>query len=129
MENESLYERIGGEEGISKLIDQFYERVLADEELAPFFQHTPIEKLQRMQKEFFSEALGGPLFYSGKPLRQVHAGKGIRKEHLRRFTDHLKGTLESEQAGLNLSAEDIHAIHSRIALEADEIAGQPGEAG
>lgn len=129
MSEPTLFERIGGEEGIESLVDAFYERVAADEVLAPFFRHVSMEKLRTMQKEFFSEALGGPLYYSGKPLREVHAGRGIEKEHLRRFTNHLKDTLESKQGQLNLSNADLHAIHSRVALEADEIAGQPGETG
>ena len=119
----SLYERIGGEAGIEKLIGAFYQRVQGDPELAPFFQHTSMEKLKVMQKEFFSEALGGPLFYSGKSMREVHAGRGIKKSHLRRFTNHLLATLEAEQEGLSLTRQDIDSIHSRIALEADEISG------
>lgn len=123
MSETSLYDRIGGEAGVVQLVEAFYERVLADEELAPFFRHVPMDALRKMQKEFFSEALGGPLFYSGRPLREVHAGMEIKRRHLTRFTDCLLATLEAEQEGLKLSRQDIDAIYSRIALEADEIAG------
>ena len=126
---ESLFDRIGGEAGISGLIDAFYERVLADQELAPFFKDTDPEKLRAMQKEFFSEALGGPLFYSGRSMREVHAGRGIQKKHLNRFTDHLLDLLKSRQTELSLSSQDIDAIYNRIALEADEIADGGSETG
>lgn len=114
----NLYERAGGEPGVTKLVGDFYQRVLADPMLAPFFVHVPMEKLRRMQVEFFSSALDGPLGYSGRPLAHVHQGRGITKEHLRRFTEHLLATLET----LNLSRQDIQRIYSRIALEADEVA-------
>lgn len=77
-----------------------------------------MEKLRRMQVEFFTSALGGPLQYSGRPLAHVHHGHGITKAHLRRFTDHLLATLQT----LALSQQDIQSIYTRIALEADDVA-------
>ncbi|MBB5351965.1 hemoglobin [Haloferula luteola] len=124
-----LFQAIGGEKGIELLVDRFYARVLADPKLAPFFAHAPMERLRMMQKEFFSEALGGPLFYSGHSLRQVHAGKGIRKEHLRKFVKHLLATLEDAEQDLGLTRRDVHAIYSRIAIEADRITDDVAESG
>lgn len=124
----TLYERIGGEAALENLVREFYDRVLADQVLAPFFEHVDTSKLKAMQKEFFSEALGGPLFYTGRSMREVHAGKGIRKSHLALFTGHLMDTLENHKDRLTLTKADIHSVYSRIALEADEISGG-GEAG
>ena len=126
-EPDHLYKAIGGEVGIELLVGKFYDRVMADPKLAPFFRHASLERLLTMQKEFFSEALGGPLIYSGHSLRQVHAGKGIRKEHLRRFVKHLLATLEENEAELKLSRRDIDAIYSRIAIEADRITNSVGD--
>lgn len=125
----TLFERIGGEEGISKLIDVFYDRVMSDPELSPFFAHTEESKLRAMQKEFFSEALGGPLFYSGRSMREVHQGRGIKKSHLSRFTDHLMSVLKDHQDELAMTNQDVDAVYSRIALEADEISGGGSKAG
>ena len=125
----SLYEQIGGEEGIERLVDSFYRKVLAEPELAPFFTHAPMDRLKMMQKEFFSEALGGPLFYSGHSLRQVHAGKGIRKEHLRTFVGCSLKTLEEEMEEFGLTRQDVDAIYSRIAIEADRITDDVAESG
>ena len=88
-----------------------------------------MEKLRAMQKEFFSEALGGPLFYSGRSLREVHSGRGIKKEHLRRFTDHLFEALNAGKVEMGLTPQEVDAIYSRIALEADEIGGGGSETG
>jgi hemoglobin len=118
MNTETLYERAGGEPGIIKLVGDFYERVLADPALAPFFAQVPMDKLRRMQVEFFSSALGGPLGYSGRSLAHVHQGRGITKDHLRRFTAHLLASLET----LSLSRQDVQRIYSLIALDADEVA-------
>ena len=125
----SLFEKIGGEQGVERLVEQFYERVVSDPELGPFFLHVPVDHLKRMQKEFFSEALGGPLFYTGHSLRQVHAGRGIRREHLQCFVQHLLDTLEAERHDLKIDDQEINRIYSRIAIEADRITDDVTESG
>lgn len=129
MAKESLYERIGAEKGVEHLVAAFYDRVAADETLAPFFEHASMERLRTMQKEFFSEALGGPLFYTGHSLRQVHAGRGIKREHLRSFIKHLLSTLEAEQEELKITDQEVKDIYSRIAIEADRITNDVAESG
>lgn len=128
-EKRSLYEQIGGENGVESLVGVFYERVLADASIGHFFEHVPMERLKTMQKEFFSEALGGPLHYTGRSLRQVHAGFKIKKAHLRRFTEILLETLEAEEEELGLDRAKIDAIYSRIAIEADRVTNDISESG
>jgi len=115
----SVYDRIGGDAAVVRLVGAFYQRVLADPELGPFFVDVSIEKLRNMQREFFAEALGGPIRYTGRPLAAVHAGLGIQPRHLRRFLEHLLETLEDDA----LDEDDRYAIYSRIARRADEITG------
>jgi hemoglobin len=129
MEKVSLFERVGGEIGIEKLIRAFYDRVLTDEELGPFFAKVPMDHLRTMQKEFFSKALGGPAFYSGRPLGQVHAHRGIKTQHMKRFVRHFLETLEHEREDLDLTDQDIKDVYSRIAIEADRVRGGIAESG
>ena len=115
----SLYERIGGEEGISSMVDDFYERVLSDPELEPFFKNVPMDRLHRMQREFFGAATGGPIVYSGIPLGHVHQKLGITKRHFQRFTEHLIETLEEK----GIDEDEILNLISRVNVYADEITG------
>lgn len=121
---QTLFDRIGGEEGIRKLVDEFYERVLSDPKLSPFFEHTPMERLRTMQYEFFAAALDGPSAYKGKQLSYVHFGRGIGKEHFGLFIDRLFDTLQ----GYKLDADTMHAIIGRLNLFADEITGSTADA-
>jgi hemoglobin len=118
----SLWERLGGTEGADALIEAFYERVLADPELAPFFEDASMDRLRKMQREFFSVALGGPLEYSGMPLVHAHHGRGIEPVHLRRFVGHLMATLED----MELSDEDRDTIYDRIHRQANDVLGRSG---
>lgn len=119
MERQTLYERIGGDAAIARLVGVFYRRVLADPELAPFFADTPMERLRCMQQEFFSAALDGPVRYTGRSLAEVHHGLDIRPRHMRRFLDHLVATMRAE----GLDEDDVYEIASRLAIYADEITG------
>lgn len=113
----SLFERIGGEEAIAEMVDDFYGRVMGDSELAPFFENVPMDRLQRMQREFFGAATDGPIVYSGKPLGHVHQHLAIGKKHFQRFTEHLISTLQ----GRGLPEEEVLDLISRVNLYADEI--------
>jgi hemoglobin len=115
----TLYERIGGEAAVARMIGAFYDRVLADPDLAPFFASTPMEKQRAMQTLFFCAALDGPFEYSGRPLATVHYGRGIRPPHLARFVGHLLETLRDHA----LAEEDVLEIMSRIDTYSDEITG------
>ena len=116
---ETLYDRIGGSKVVSKLVFDFYQRVLADPQLGPFFADTPVDKLRTMQAEFFSAALGGPIQYTGRSLSEAHAGRGIGPKHLRLYLDHLLETLHD----YDLDDDDRYGIVSRISTYADEITG------
>lgn len=115
----SLFDRIGGETVVEGLIDTFYDRVLNDEVLKPFFEHTPMDKLRRMQREFFAAALDGPIKYSGKPLAYVHQGRGIKPSHIGHFVGHLIDSLKDA----NLDADDVSEIIDHINKYADELTG------
>lgn len=119
MSEDNLFERAGGEHGVEKLVTAFYSRVLADPALAPMFEGVETVKLQRMQVELFSAALGGPAVYSGRGIQEVHAGLGIEHDHIRRYVEHLLETLKS----MDLDENDVNAIYSAIALYADELTG------
>lgn len=115
----SLYERIGGAEAVRSMVEQFYQRVLADEELAPHFHDAPMNKLQHMQTEFFSAALDGPSLYSGRPVRHAHAGLNISTQEFQRFVAHLFETLE----GYGLSDADRYEVIARLNTYTDDVVG------
>lgn len=122
---QTLFERVGGEQAISDLIHEFYDRVLADPELKPFFKTVSMGKLRRMQREFFSAALDGPITYSGRPLSHVHHGRGITKHHFALYVGHLIGTLQDH----GIIDQDVQEIIGRINTYSDEITGDVGSAG
>ena len=122
---QTLFQRVGGERAVAELIDRFYDSVVADPELQPFFENVSMAKLRRMQREFFSAALDGPINYSGRPLGHVHHGRGITKHHFSLYVGHLIDTLQS----FAFKERDVQDIISRINTYADEITGDTSSGG
>ncbi len=123
MANKSLYIRLGGAAGISDLVVEFYERVLHDEQLAPFFAHVSMDHLQHMQQEFFTVATGGPASETGFSLHTAHKGRGISAHEYELFVAHLVATLETRID----DPDDLARILDRVQLERELIVEQSGE--
>lgn len=122
---QTLFERVGGEPAIAELVHEFYDLVTADPELKPFFKDAAMGKLRRMQREFFSAALDGPITYTGRPLDHVHHGRGITKHHFALYVGHLIHILQ----GRGIDDQDVQDIISRINTYAYEITGDAGSLG
>jgi hemoglobin len=121
----TLYERIGGATAIDTMVVEFYNRVLSDGELQPFFEHTEMDKLRAMQREFFSAALDGPITYTGRPLAYVHHGHGIGRKHFAKFVDHLLQTLKAR----GLPEGEVRDVIARVSTYIGEVVGDSSPTG
>lgn len=90
----TICERLGAEGGIRQAVDDFYDRVVGDADLAPYFEGIDMKTLRRHQVEMLSAATGGPNQYTGRDMATAHAGLGITDEHFDRVVGHLVATLQ-----------------------------------
>lgn len=88
------YELIGGGRAVAAVVDRFYELVLGDPQLAPFFVNTDMAKLKRHQVLLISQVMGGPADYDGRELREAHAGLNISNADFARVVTHLVTALQ-----------------------------------
>ncbi|AKN17266.1 hemoglobin glbN [Mycobacterium haemophilum DSM 44634] len=117
----SIYDRIGGYEAIEVVVEDFYARVLADDQLSSFFAGTNMSRLKGKQAEFIAAALGGPAPYTGASMKQVHQGRGITMHHFTLVAGHLSDALTT--AGI--LAETVTEILGVIAgLAPDVVSGE-----
>lgn len=92
----SLFDRIGGEAAVEAAVVSFYEKVMADDTLAQFFEHLDMSAQIKKQIAFMTMAFGGPNKYTGKDLRTAHAGlvkRGLGDPHFDAIATHLRETL------------------------------------
>ena len=93
---DDLYDTVGGNGTLEKAIGSFYQRVLEDESLKPFFRSTDMPHLRSGQSMFVSMLVGGKAVYTGKDIRIAHAqarAEGLTAEHLEAFLNHFRDAL------------------------------------
>lgn len=96
-DEQTPYNRVGGGKAVSAVVDRFYELVLADPQLAPYFDSTELPTLKRHQVQLISHLLGGPVEYTGRELRDAHAGLDISSGDYSLVTGHLVAALTEAQ--------------------------------
>jgi len=106
----TLYEKIGGQQVVVQIVDDFYKRVLADDTINHFFANTDMEKQRRHQTAFISHALGGPNQYTGRSMEKAHAGLDLQPEHFEAIANHLGESL----AEYGLTEEELKSVLERI---------------
>ncbi|WP_338469585.1 group 1 truncated hemoglobin [Niallia sp. XMNu-256] len=114
---DSLYEKLGGEAAISKVVDYFYELVLKDDTVNQFFKDTDMEQQRRHQTKFISFALGGPNQYSGKSMAKAHEGMKLQEVHFQAIVNHLHDAL----AHFGISEGDIDTALTKVATLKEDI--------
>lgn len=82
------------------LVDSFYDKVKADELLAPVFAHVDWPHHLPIMYNFWSSILLGDLSYGGNPLAK-HLNLDIRADHFTRWLELFTATVEEHFDGFN----------------------------
>jgi len=124
MPETTLYERLGGREGIEAVVDDFYDRLVDDPALGPFFEDADLDELRRTQADFLCEAAGGPETYDGPPVREAHLNVPFEPSHIGRAVDLLNESLDA----FDVPEADAAAVVDAVATyEADLLASPDDE--
>ena len=120
----SLYDQLGGNSGVKAAVTVFYNRVLADETLAHWFEGIDISRLRAHQRAFLAAALGGPELFAGRDIATAHAGMEITDEAFDTIIQHLASTLHDLGAGDEL----VDEVRVRLeALRPDVVSRVPAD--
>jgi hemoglobin len=109
----SLYDRLGGEEGLTRLVDDFIPRLLQDPRVnwqregvqkrgllrtgpAVEWEPTPenVNRLKKHMVQFLSLATGGPARYEGKEMTSAHAEMRITNAEFDAAVGDIKASLD-----------------------------------
>jgi len=113
----SPYERLGGAPTITEAVERFYTRLLADDQLAPYFTGTDLPTLKRHQVAMLSQVLGGPKSYEGKELAEAHRGMGVTRTHYDAVGAHLLAVLTE----MGAPADICDAVAGVLKSVADDV--------
>ena len=70
--NASLFDRMGGQFGISKVVELFYHKQTTDPRVKGYFKGINLARLKQMQNQFLAKVSGGPDQYKGRDLPSSH---------------------------------------------------------
>lgn len=102
--HDAMYQQIGGEAGLKKVVDHFYERLWADPELTPYFNGIDGEQLKKHQAMFLTFVLGGGANeWAGVSLGSAHAHLKITDDAFTKVAWHLTMTLDELDVNRSLS--------------------------
>jgi hemoglobin len=107
---QTLYESLGSEVGIRTVVGDFYNRVMSDPGLAPYFDSVDMSELRRHQVQFLSAATGGPRQYSGRTLAEAHQGLKITDNAFGAVVVHLVDSLHDAGARQDVIDQVVAAL-------------------
>ena len=108
----SLYERLGGSEGITCIANDVVDNHLANETIATRFADTNVSALKNAAATFFITATGGPAVYKGKDMLAAHQGMNISTAEFMAVLDDALNALEKNNIGQREQEEVLFALYS-----------------
>jgi hemoglobin len=95
----SLYERIGGMQAISAVVDDFAGNVLGDARINKKFAKTDAPRLLANLKDFVCFATGGPCQYNGLDMKRAHKHMDVTSGEFNALVEDFVKTLDKFNVG------------------------------
>ncbi len=100
MSEKSLYERLGGYDGITGFVNDLLPRLQGDDRLGRFWQNRGDDGVAREKQlliDYLSANAGGPVYYTGRDMLLSHKGMKISEEDWSIFLGHAGATMKALQ--------------------------------
>ena len=89
-----MFEELGGEARLRRIIERFVDRNFDDPMIGFFFRNASRDRVKQKEYEFAARHLGAELEYTGRPIDRAHARHPIMGGQFMRRLQILKETLE-----------------------------------
>ena len=100
MSDATLYDRLGGYDGIVAFANELLPRLQADNQLGRFWQNRGNDGIAREKQlliDYLSANAGGPVYYTGRDMKLSHKGMQISESDWSVFLEHAGATMEALQ--------------------------------
>ena len=121
MPERSLYDELGGEAALGRIVDRFVDRMFDDVMIGYLFRAVRRERIKDKEFEHAAEHLGAGIAYTGKPLDAAHRPHVIRGGQFMRRVRILESTLDELGAPERVKTHWIaRTLELRSLVTADE---------
>ena len=100
MNQRSLYERLGGYDGITAFANDLLPRLQGDSQLGRFWENRGDDGIAREKQlliDYLCSSAGGPVYYTGRDMKVSHKGMKISESDWAIFLDHAGATMKALQ--------------------------------
>ena len=113
-ESSTLFDRLGGSDGITAIVDDVIEAHMNNPAINARFlpyqdQPERLAKIRQHTIDFFSAGSGGPVEYKGRDMMTTHQGMNISAAEYMHVMDDIMGVLDKHQIDEE-SKKDVLAI-------------------
>jgi hemoglobin len=108
----SLYERLGGTEGITAIASDLVDIHVANPVIAPRYASSDLEKVKHAAATFFISGTGGPDVYEGQDMLAAHKGMNISNDEFVAVLDDAMAALEKNGIGQREKEEVLSIFFS-----------------
>jgi hemoglobin len=98
MSDKSLYERLGGYDGITAFANDLLPRLQADSQLGRFWQNRGDDGIAREKQlliDYLCSCAGGSVYYTGRDMKLSHKGMKISESDWSLFLQHAGATMKA----------------------------------
>ena len=106
---ETLYDALGGQPGLVRIVEAMMRRNEADERIAHTFDNTNLDRLKRLVVTQLCDLSGGPCEYRGRNMRKAHS-------HLHLTAAHFNAMVENLQAAMDENGVPFRTQNRLLAL-------------
>ncbi|MBL4781494.1 MAG: group 1 truncated hemoglobin [Porticoccaceae bacterium] len=98
MDQQTLFERLGGYEGICSFANNLLLHLQSDAQLERFWAYRGDDGIAREKQlliDYLCSMTGGPVYYRGRDMKLSHQGMGISESDWSVFLEHAGATMSS----------------------------------
>ena len=110
--SKSLFERLGGTEGITNIANDVVDNHLANKTIATRFAKSDIPKIKNAAATFFISGTGGPTVYKGKDMLAAHQGMNISAVEFMSVLDDALSALKKNNIDQREQEEVLFVLYS-----------------
>ncbi|MBL1274551.1 MAG: group 1 truncated hemoglobin [Ectothiorhodospiraceae bacterium] len=120
MTEKTLYERLGGYDGITGFVNDLLPRLQSDPQLGRFWQNRGDDGIKREKQlliDYLCSSAGGPIYYTGRNMKLSHEGMKINENDWSIFLEYAGVTMGT----LNIPKQECDDVVAFVLSLKDDI--------
>lgn len=108
---DTLYQDMGGTDGLAKIASDTTDNFLADDRIKATFDNTNMDRFRKLLGEQFCVVAGGPCAYTGRSMKDAHKALGLDNADFNAVVEDLQKAMDAN----NISFATQNRFLARLA--------------